>query len=101
MKMPAIISKSISDDYDIIDDTVLVLNKKSLDNIVTSPNTYTISRNENQNNGTQSPVPHEIQKDPNFDPERFYSRVFKVRRNGRVSKKSVNRLFFRFLFTSN
>jgi len=77
-------------DVEKLDDTLMLLSK--LGNPTEKPSAYPLSRNENHNNGTQSPVPSgfELENDSAFDPEVLYSRVLKLHRSGRVSKKSVN-----------
>ena len=93
MKMPVGVIMS-PNDVEKIDETLLLLSKVSLlrGNATEKPTAYPVSLNENQNNGTQSPVPagFEYENDPAFDPEVIYSRVLKLHRSGRVSKKSVN-----------
>ena len=78
-----------ADNVEKVDETLLLFSKLSFGN---TDNTYTVSRNINQNNGTQSSVPasFEFSSDACIDPEAIYSRVLKFHRSGRVSKKSVN-----------
>ena len=83
-------------DFDKVDDALLLLQNVSYTpgNTARSRSNFLISRNENQNNGACSPIASafDCSLEANLDPESVYSQMIKIRRNGRVSKKSVNRL---------
>ena len=99
MKMPVMGVIMPSNNFEKLDETLLLLRKVSLSlvNTAESVATYQLSQNENQNNGTQSPVVAglDVSNDSAFDPDVLYSRVFKLHRSGRVSKKLVNKYFSR------
>lgn len=79
--------------FDKVDDALLLLKNVSFStgNTSQSNSNFPLSRNENQNNGANVAAlpPFDFTVESSFDPEVVYTRVLKIRRNGRVSKKSV------------